>query len=130
MQNWSGLELDKDLIGDGSLYSPENCLFVSKEVNCFTNDRSRCRGALPIGVCMHRSGRFLAQIRSMGRQVRLGVFDTEREASVAWALAKKSQAIELANRQTDHRVACGLLRFADRLNADEEKTEIIIERTQ
>lgn len=32
-QDWQGKELDKDLKGDGTLYSPETCVFVSKKVN-------------------------------------------------------------------------------------------------
>lgn len=34
-QDWEGKELDKDLRGDGKLYSPEFCAFVSKKVNMF-----------------------------------------------------------------------------------------------
>jgi hypothetical protein len=30
----AGLELDKDIFGDGSLYSPETCCFVTPEENC------------------------------------------------------------------------------------------------
>ena len=126
-ENWKGLELDKDLLGDGTLYSPETCVFVSKEVNCFTNDRGRCRGMFAVGVCRHRSGRFLAQMRSGGKQIRLGVFDTEKQASCAWVEAKRFLAMEIASRQSDPRVACGLRRFAERLNASDEKTEIILE---
>lgn len=32
-QDWFGKELDKDLKGDGSLYGPDTCVFVSKKVN-------------------------------------------------------------------------------------------------
>lgn len=32
-QDWEDKELDKDLLGDGKLYSPETCYFISKKVN-------------------------------------------------------------------------------------------------
>lgn len=32
-QDWFGKELDKDLLGNGDLYSPNTCMFVSKKVN-------------------------------------------------------------------------------------------------
>ena len=32
-QNWKGKQLDKDLLGDTYKYSPENCCFISGELN-------------------------------------------------------------------------------------------------
>ena len=32
-QNWEGKQLDKDLLGDTYKYSPENCCFISRELN-------------------------------------------------------------------------------------------------
>ena len=32
-QDWQGKELDKDLIGTGELYSPENCCFINTSLN-------------------------------------------------------------------------------------------------
>lgn len=32
-QPWEGNELDKDLLGDGSLYSPQTCVFIPPEIN-------------------------------------------------------------------------------------------------
>ena len=36
-----GLELDKDIIGDGLLYSPQNCIFVTRKINNQTRRISR-----------------------------------------------------------------------------------------
>jgi hypothetical protein len=35
LQDWEGKELDKDLLGDKTSYSPETCTFVSKKINMF-----------------------------------------------------------------------------------------------
>jgi hypothetical protein len=32
-QDWEGKELDKDLLGGGTLYSPDTCCFISKRAN-------------------------------------------------------------------------------------------------
>ena len=31
-------QLDKDILGDGSHYSPENCILVTRQLNLFLND--------------------------------------------------------------------------------------------
>lgn len=50
-QDWEGKELDKDLlVYKNKVYSPETCVFVSKEVNNFLIKSSRNRGLYPIGV--------------------------------------------------------------------------------
>lgn len=34
-----GMELDKDIIGSGKIYSPENCVFVPKSINLLANTK-------------------------------------------------------------------------------------------
>ena len=34
-QDWEGKHLDKDLLGDGTLYSPETCCFLPPKINSF-----------------------------------------------------------------------------------------------
>jgi len=38
-QDWEGKQLDKDLLGDTYKYSPENCCFISRELNCLIEPR-------------------------------------------------------------------------------------------
>jgi hypothetical protein len=128
-QEWQGKELDKDLIGDGIVYSPENCVFVPHEVNAFLVDGPIRKKGLPVGVSLFRNGKFKATIRNRtcGRTLHLGYYDTPNEARKRWLEAKAEQAIELASRQNDTRVSSGLLAFAERLkNETDEKTEIVI----
>lgn len=116
-QDWRGKDLDKDLIGNGKLYSPENCIFVTHEVNAFIVLGPAKRKALPVGVSIFRNGKFKAYIRDSKKGLRhLGYYDTPSEARSAWTRAKVEQAIDLASRQEDPRVAKGLLEFAMRLN--------------
>ena len=50
-QDWEGLQLDKDLLVNGSkVYSRETCVFVSNQVNIFLTERGNDRGEWPIGV--------------------------------------------------------------------------------
>ena len=114
-QNWVGLELDKDLVGDGKVYSPSNCVFVSESVNSFTTDRSSGRGRYPIGVHLHSSGKFLAQVCDKKSKY-LGLFSTPSEAFEAWLSAKSRLGLRLADEQKDPRVKSGLIRYVKSLS--------------
>lgn len=114
-QDWWGKHLDKDLLGNGKVYSPKTCLFVSPQVNSFLADSQAARGEHPLGVRLHPGGRFHARISIKDRVIHLGFFDTPLEAHLAWVQAKAARAIELAREQTDPRVAEGLHRYVARL---------------
>lgn len=93
-QEWEGKQLDKDLIGDGKMYLPDNCLFVSQALNSFFTDSGASRGEHPIGVYwVKQSGKYKAQIRVNGKQKNLGFFTSPDEAHAAWYNAK----LEIAN---------------------------------
>lgn len=108
-QNHAGLQLDKDLLGDGKLYSPENCVFVSHAVNCFTTDSGAARGEWPIGVSKE-GNRFKAVICVYGEksQVTLGRFATPHEAHMSWVVKKWELGCDLMEAQTCPRTSLGL----------------------
>lgn len=108
-QDWQGKELDKDLLGDGKLYSPETCIFVSHAVNMFTTDSGATRGEWPIGVYKFRN-RFVAQCEG-ATPCYQGTFDTPEEAHQAWRKAKRSLCKELIKTQTCPRTIKGLRRY-------------------
>ena len=94
LQDWEGKQLDKDLIGDGKLYSPEICVFVSSALNNLFTDSGATRGELPIGVYWEKiNKKYKAQIRVNGKKKSLGYFTSANEAHEAWLNAK----LEIAN---------------------------------
>lgn len=93
-----GHQIDKDLLSDDGVYSPNTCLFVPQLLNTFTVDCGAARGEWPVGVCFESSrGRFRAECRNpvSGKRVWLGYFDTPEEANLAWRTRKLELALEL-----------------------------------
>ena len=111
-QDWVGKQLDKDILFEGNKeYSPEACVFVSRVVNMFLVNCSNPTGKYMVGVTVaKRSGKFNAigrEWRSSGRNktIYLGGFESELEAHLAWKQYKHDLAIQLADEQTDERIA-------------------------
>lgn len=50
-----GYHLDKDILGNGKLYSPENCCFVPIYINCMITDIPTKRGDCPRGVSKRKT---------------------------------------------------------------------------
>ena len=98
-----GWQLDKDLLSDNRIYSPEACIFVPAWLNTFTVDSGAARGWLPIGVSFEkRVGKFKARCRHpFGRQEHLGHFSTPEEAHAAWLARKLEIAHELKHLMDD-----------------------------
>lgn len=93
-----GFSLDKDLLSDSRVYSPETCIFVPQWLNTFIIDRGASRGESPIGVDYHKgASRFRAQCGNpmSKKQEHLGFFTTPEEAHLAWRTRKLELALEL-----------------------------------
>ena len=112
-QEWEGNQLDKDILFEGNkIYSPETCVFVTQAVNKFAIDSGAARGEWLIGVYWNKErGKFQSMCRNpfRGEQEYLGLFTCEQEAHEAWARRKLELAHELAEIQTDPRVAKALI---------------------
>lgn len=123
-QDWEGKELDKDLLVHGNkVYSPETCLFVSRQVNQFLVESNSVRGKYPIGVSWHKDvKKFRASISTNGNRKQIGYFNTIEQAHTAWLNAKIEQAHELAKEQTDPRVADAIIRRYEDYNMFGRKT--------
>lgn len=97
-------QIDKDLLSDSGLYSPETCIFVPAWLNTFTLSQESSRGDWPIGVYMSKNdGVFHAQCRnpiSMRRE-NLGSFSNQDEAHNAWLTRKLEIALELKPRMDE-----------------------------
>jgi len=92
-QDWEGKQLDKDLL-QGDVYSPETCLFISRELNTFMTERTRFAGELPTGVS-RKGKKFCSRVNipDGGREF-LGVFDDPEQAHSAWKSRKLSLALD------------------------------------
>lgn len=112
-QDYEGKQLDKDLlIPDSKLYSPDTCVFVSRQVNSFLLERGNDRGEYKIGVSRSDTNKkFKAACSNpfTGKQEYLGYFTREDEAHEAWLAKKLEHAYTLSALQTDGRVAKALV---------------------
>lgn len=110
-QDWKGKELDKDILVVGNrIYSPETCAFVDQNTNSFVS-KGRTRGsAYKIGAHLHQGGKFEARCKNpfTKKQECLGKFLLEDDAHRAWKKRKHELACQLADLQTDQRVANAL----------------------
>lgn len=94
-QDWEGKHLDKDLLGDGKLYSPDNCCFIDPVLNSFLAENPV--GKYKVGVGKNYN-RYLARCCNpfTGERERLGTFGCETAAHLAYKRKKLEHAIELA----------------------------------
>ena len=111
-QDWQGKELDKDLLVSGNkLYSPITCLFLDRATNQFITDTRAGKYNLPPGVSWHKNRcKYVASCKNTftKRLEYLGSFDAPNQAHLAWKRRKHELACQLADMQTDARVANAL----------------------
>lgn len=109
-----GFEIDKDILTDNRLYSPDNCLFVPAWINGFVNDQERSRGKDPMGVSWRESvGKY--QVRCshpFKKRFSVGYFSDRHQAAAAWLETKIAVATELKSKMdaVDTRIYGGILR--------------------
>lgn len=74
-QDWEGKQLDKDIIlPDNKVYSPETCVFVSRNINNLLLDSGKSRGKYKQGVYLDH-GKFRASCwNGAGKNKHLGYF--------------------------------------------------------
>ena len=120
-QNWEGKQLDKDICGDGKLYSSEVCVFVDRSTNQLLTHIKSNKGEYSTGVSLHKpSNRFIAQCgNGHGVKKHLGYFDTEREAESEYIDYKSKIVMSVALRQEDNRVFIALIKVASDMRSKE-----------
>lgn len=100
-QHWEGMNLDKDLLGNGqSLYSPVTCCFIPGKINTFIQSWKKFNG-LPAGVSMSPNGKRYKAYCGAGGSHYLGTFDTAEEAHAVWKAFKHARAKVLAKELRD-----------------------------
>ena len=93
-QDWQGKQLDKDIAVTGNkIYSPSTCCFVEPWLNSLFNNLAALRGSYPIGVSKIRN-KFQVYLRVNSYNKYLGIFDTPKEASIAYQKAKRQYVID------------------------------------
>lgn len=98
-----GYQLDKDIISDDNLYSPETCIYIPSWLNKFTTNSGAARGELPVGVSYHKpSGKYSAQCsHPFGEYEYLGYYLDAEQAHQAWRNRKLKIAAELKSKMDD-----------------------------
>ena len=98
-----GYQLDKDIISDDNLYSPETCIYIPSWLNKFTADSGATRGEWPIGVYYHKhSGKYVARCsHPFGKYEFLGSYSDADQAHQAWRDRKLKIAAELKSKMDD-----------------------------
>jgi hypothetical protein len=120
-QVWEGKQLDKDILHPGKkVYSPENCIFVTPQINTLLTDRAADRGAYPIGVSWNKGvKKYEAYLTINGKKKRIGYFTDPYEAHLAWRKAKYDYIRAHAKQQTDLRLSRALCVHADMILSGE-----------
>lgn len=88
-QDWEGKHLDKDLLVLGNkIYGPENCIFISNQLNAFINEKRISQNNLLPGVSIHKAtNKYCAQIYNpfTKKPEWLGLYESEEKAhKVYW----------------------------------------------
>ena len=106
----TGHDLDKDLkYPYNKEYSPEKCLFVSKQVNyLILGKRRNSKYKQGVSWC-DRDKRFTAHISIDGKGKHIGNYKTEDEASENYIRVKVKRILEIANKQTDNDAKLALI---------------------
>lgn len=111
-QDYIGKSLDKDILFAGNkMYSEETCCFVFGSVNNFLVNCTSSSGDWPIGVSFDKRAKKLkSECRNpiSNKREHLGHFTCPNQAHKAWRKRKHELALQLANLQTDERVAQAL----------------------
>ena len=96
-----GWELDKDiLVKKNTIYSPDTCCFVPKEINnLFVNCNKKNR-KYPIGVSKNNS-KYLAYLCRNGKQELVGCYSTKEDAFNAYKIEKEKHIQQIANKWKD-----------------------------
>ncbi|MFW6246749.1 MAG: hypothetical protein ACOC22_01040 [bacterium] len=88
-QNYiDGYTLDKDILGDGKLYSPSTCCFVPNHVNNIIHINKHKQTELPVGVVV-QDGKYRVRVNTLTKKKQhIGYFDNEIDAVNAYKQAK------------------------------------------
>lgn len=98
-----GWQLDKDILGNRKLYSPENCCFIPKEINqALILPRASLSDEHLVGMYYDaRLNKYIAQARVGKTNSYIGCFETQEEAYIAYKSVKEPYIRSLAEKWKD-----------------------------
>ena len=92
-----GYDLDKDLLVKGNkIYAAHTCCFIPKAINIAIKDLQK--GKYAKGVSIYRHNKYISSICINRKKIHLGCFDTQKEATKAYKIAKEQHFKELAEK--------------------------------
>jgi len=92
------MELDKDILVKGNkIYSPETCVFAPRNINALFTKTDKKRGTLPIGV-YSEDNKFVAHYSNKGKVIRLGSYETSRDAFNIYKIYKAEHIKRIADK--------------------------------
>lgn len=96
--------LDKDILSKGNkVYSPETCVFVSKNINSLFVKCNKSRGDLPIGIYYNKQkGKYISHCNFGDGQKYLGSFNTPEEAFNTYKTAKEKYIKQVADEYKEY----------------------------
>jgi len=112
-----GYQLDKDILGNGKLYSPDTCVFIPKALNLLLVNISASKSRnnhLPLGVTLGKNGTsFIAYCNNgEGKTINLGSRNNKEDAFSLYKGYKESLIQRKANEYFNSGVIVGKVRDA------------------
>ena len=110
-----GWHLEKDILGDGKVYSPTTCVLAPQEINNLILTSASIRGEWPIGVSFDREyDKFSSSCKVYGKCKKIGRYSTPEAAFEAYKIFKESHIKAVAAKwqdQIDHRLYGALMSY-------------------
>lgn len=92
------IHLDKDFKNKARVYSPENCIFLPRNINMILIKRKSLRGEYPIGCALDKQrNKIRVQLNRYNKIYDLGHFDNKIDAFNAYKQAKEAYIKEVAD---------------------------------
>ena len=104
-----GWQVDKDIIGDGTTYSPDTCIVVPRDVNNMFRVTSNST-SYPGVYHDKRTNRYYAQIKTFDSKCNAGGSETAEGAHELYMMARKEKYLSLSIKYSKHQVLSDLLK--------------------
>lgn len=118
-QDWKGKHLDKDIIADSKIYSPDTAVFVSRKINAFFADTRNTRASG--NICSKQGNKYQTSvtIHKNGKWVGSSLWcDSYEEAIRLYCTHRDLYAKHLTSLTEDSRVKYALINWRSKISHD------------